>query len=372
MIPFADLSKQYLSIKAEIDEAIGRVLREAAFIGGRYVQEFETAFAAYQRASHCVGVGNGTDAIEIVLEALELPQGSEVIVPANSFIATSEAVTRAGLKVVFCDCREDDYTINVDDARRRVTPRTKAIIAVHLYGHPCDMDAVLALGAERGLAVLEDCAQAHGAEYKGRRVGVLGVAGTFSFYPGKNLGAYGDAGAIVTQSKALADTCRMIANHGRIDKYDHLFEGRNSRLDALQAAVLSVKLLHLDAWTARRRSVADRYRKRLEGLEGIIAPPVSNWANPVWHLFVVRSARRDALKDFLTRRGVQTGIHYPTALPRLKAYAYLGQGSEQIFANHVDRELLSLPMGEHLEDAQVDEVCRAMESFAGASAPARS
>lgn len=365
MVKFSDLPKQYLSIKDEMDAAIAAVVRDAAFIGGRVVGEFEESFAAYQRAGHCVGVANGTDALEIILEALDLPKGSEVIVPANTFIATSEAVTRSGHKVVFADCAEDTYTLSIEDASRRITPRTRAIIPVHLYGQPCDMDPLLALAESRGIKIIEDCAQAHGAEYKGRRVGTMGAAGTFSFYPGKNLGAYGDAGAIVTDDAALAKKCRMIANHGRIDKYDHVMEARNSRLDGLQAAVLSVKLRHLEAWLDRRSAVAARYMKGLQGLAGLRLPVTASWARHAWHLFVVRSDVRDLLRAALDAAGVQTGVHYPTALPKLKAYAYLEQAAEPMFANFADRELLSLPMGEHLDDGDVDEVCRAVREFHG-------
>ncbi|MGP1614215.1 MAG: DegT/DnrJ/EryC1/StrS family aminotransferase, partial [Pollutimonas bauzanensis] len=268
MIKFLDLYSQYKSIQPEIDDAIGKVIAASAYIGGEVVERFEQSFASYQQAAHCVSVGNGTDAIEIVLEAFGFLPGSEVIVPANTFIATSEAVTRSGYKVVFADVDPVTYTLDVEDARRRLTSRSAAIIAVHLYGHPCDMDALMALARESGLKVIEDCAQAHGAEYKGRRVGAIGDAGTFSFYPGKNLGAYGDGGAITSNDADLARQCRMIANHGRIDKYDHQFEGRNSRLDGLQAAILSVKLRHLDAWIDHRNRVAAAYLSELQDVDG--------------------------------------------------------------------------------------------------------
>ncbi|MBE0594453.1 MAG: DegT/DnrJ/EryC1/StrS family aminotransferase, partial [Gemmatimonadales bacterium] len=236
MIKFLDLYAQYLSIKPDIDAAIANTIRDSAFIGGAGVEGFESSFAAFQSAEHCVGVGNGTDAIEIIIEALGLPRRSEVIVPANSFIASSEAVTRSGCRVVFADVDPRTYLLDPEDVRRRITSRTSAIMAVHLYGQPADMDRLRGIASERGLRIIEDCAQAHGAEYRGRRVGTLGDAGSFSFYPGKNLGAYGDGGAITTNDAALARQCRMIANHGRIDKYNHEFEGRNSRLDGLQAA----------------------------------------------------------------------------------------------------------------------------------------
>lgn len=369
-VRFLDLAGQYLSIQKEIDAAISSVITASAFIGGRYVAAFEEEFAAYQRAAHCVGVGNGTDALEIFLEALDLPSGSEVLVPANTFIATSEAVTRSGHRVVFCDCDPQSYTIDPADAARRITSRTRAIIAVHLYGQPCAMDELMALAREHGLKVVEDCAQAHGAEYKGRRVGTFGEAGTFSFYPGKNLGAYGDGGAIVTNNDDLAHRCRMIANHGRIGKYDHEFEGRNSRLDGLQAAILSVKLRHLEGWLERRIAVAGLYRELLSGLADIVVPDSpGEGMRHVYHLFVIRCRERDRLQAFLKTRGIETGVHYPQALPKLAAYAYLGQAGEGMFANRADGELLSLPMGEHLSDADVRRVAEAVREFHAESTP---
>lgn len=363
MIKFLDLKKQYESIKENIDQAIQKVITEAAFVGGTHLERFETDFANYQQAKFCIGVANGTDAIEIALEALDIEKGSEIIVPANTFIASSEAVTRSGFKVVFCDCDENNYTISINSLRSKITKATKAVIAVHLYGHPCDMDQILGLAREHGLKVIEDCAQAHGTEYKNRRVGAMGDIGTFSFYPGKNLGAYGDGGAIVTNDESLFRRCKMIANHGRLAKYDHEFEGRNSRLDSLQAAILSVKLEFLDKWTDARISVADFYLKNLAGLKGIILPRKELWAKQTYHLFVIRAAKRDELRAYLEKNGVQTGIHYPIALPKLKAYAYLGQSDEDFFANRYDSNLLSLPMGEHLSNSDIEEVCNTIKRF---------
>lgn len=362
-VRFLDLNAQYLSISSELDAAIASVIRDSAFIGGKYVSAFEEEFASYQQVSHAIGVGNGTDAIEIALEALGLPPGSEVLVPANSFIATSEAVSRSGHRVVFCDCDPVTYTISIEDAERRINSNARAIIPVHLYGHPCDMDGILALAGRHGLRVIEDCAQAHGAESRGKKVGGLGDIGTFSFYPGKNLGAYGDAGCIVTNDSVLAKRCRMIANHGRIGKYDHEFEGRNSRLDGLQAAILSVKLRHLDRWIDRRRAVATTYQARLANLSHLTLPVESRWARHVWHLFVVRCSQRDDLQAFLTDRGIQNGIHYPVALPKLPAYSYLGQGEEPLFANKSDLEVLSLPMGEHLSEGDLSHVVETVAAF---------
>lgn len=363
MVKFLDLGKQYAGIQSEIDSAIQSVVRESAFIGGTYVKRFEELFAAYQQARHCVGVANGTDALEIALEALALPPGSEILVPANTFIASSEAVTRSGHKVVFCDCDPGTYTLSVADAARRVTPRTRAMIVVHLYGQPADMDAVLELAGKHGLSVVEDCAQAHGAEYRGRRVGAIGTIGTFSFYPGKNLGAFGDAGAITTDDAELANKCRMIANHGRTLKYAHDFEGRNSRLDGLQAAILAVKLAHLDAWLQHRRTVAAYYVEHLAGLPEITLPYQAPWATHAWHLFVIRTRQRDQLQSYLQEHGVQTGIHYPIALPKQKAYRYLGQGNAELVANEYDALILSLPMGEHLETGDMEAVVLNVREF---------
>ncbi|MDB4949652.1 MAG: DegT/DnrJ/EryC1/StrS family aminotransferase [Gemmatimonadetes bacterium] len=362
MVRFLDLRRQYESIQGDVDAAIRAVLADTAFVSGPHVRRFEEEFAAYQRVAHCVAMANGTDAIEIALEALDLPPGSEVIVPANSFIASSEAVTRSGLRVVFADCDPATYTLSPADVERRITPSTSAIMAVHLYGHPCDMDALLALAARHGLRVIEDCAQAHGAEYKGRRVGGIGDLATFSFYPGKNLGAYGDAGAVTTNDAALAKRCRMIANHGRVAKYDHEFEGRNSRMDGLQGAILSAKLPHLDGWLDTRIALADEYRRVL-GDADLVLPAAEPWARHVYHLFVVRTPERDALQRWLGEQGVETGIHYPIALPKLKAYEYLGQAAEPMFANGADSQLLSLPIGEHLEPGDLAAVARAVEGF---------
>ena len=365
MIKFLDLVSQYESIRGDIDRAIASVIGEAAFVGGRHLAAFEQAFAAYAGAEHCIGVANGTDALEVALEAAQLPPGSEVIVPGNSFIASSEAVTRSGHRVVFADVDPGCYTLDIESVRRHLTPRTKAIMAVHLYGHPCEMDPLMALAREHGLVVIEDCAQAHGAEYNGRRVGGIGHLACFSFYPGKNLGAYGDAGAITTQNPELAKRCRMIANHGRVAKYDHEFEGRSSRLDGLQAAVLGAKLPHLEAWTRQRIAIADHYLQGLAGVGDLALPVRQPWARQVYHLFVVRTGRRDALKAFLGERGIETGIHYPIALPKLNAYRYLGEPDPEAFYNRTDSTLLSLPIGEHMSLEQAQEVTTAVRSFFG-------
>ena len=363
MIKFLDLQSQYKSIQKDVDTAIKEVLSESAFIGGKYVDKFENDFSSYVGVDYCVGVGNGTDALEIAIESLSLPPESEIIVPANSFIATSEAVTRAGHKVVFCDVDKDSYVISIEDIEKRITSRTKAVIAVHLYGHPCDMDALLQISSKFNLRVIEDCAQAHGSEYKGKRVGGIGDIATFSFYPGKNLGAYGDGGAITTNDKHLAAQCRKIANHGRVAKYDHDFEGRNSRLDGLQAAILGVKLKHLDTWLNARQQIADIYLKELKDVLGVVLPVRQPWSKQAYHLFVIRVQNRDQLKEFLADNGVQSGVHYPISLPKLKAYNYMQQANEPMFSNVSDSLLLSLPIGEHLSDKDAYKVAQLVKDF---------
>lgn len=363
MIKFLDLKKQYKSIEKEINNAINNVINDTAFIGGKYVEKFEQEFSAFHQAKYCIGVGNGTDAIEIALEALNLPRNSEIIVPANSFISTSEAVTRSGYKVIFCDCNKDNYTISLPSLKSKISKNTSAIIAVHLYGHPCDMDQILELKKKYDLKIIEDCAQSHGAEYKGKMIGTIGDIGAFSFYPGKNLGAFGDAGAVLTNDADLAKMVRMISNHGRVEKYNHEFEGRNSRLDGIQAAILSVKLKYLNKWIDIRIKIANDYLTNLKNVKKITLPKKETWAKNVYHLFVIRTERRDDLQKYLYKKGIQTGIHYPISLPKLKAYNYTRQSNETFFANNFDIQLLSLPIGEHLKKDEIDLVINALKEF---------
>ena len=363
MIKFLDLKSQYIGIKTEIDNAIKNVINESAFIGGKYLKIFEEEFAEYHNGKFCIGVANGTDGLEIVIESLDLPKNSEIIVPANSFISSAEAVTRSGHKVIFCDCNKDNYTISLTSLRSKLTKKTKAIIAVHLYGHPCDMDPILEIAKKHDIKVIEDCAQAHGAEYKNKKVGTLSDAGVFSFYPGKNLGAYGDGGAIITNNELTAQKCRMIANHGRIEKYNHEFEGRNSRLDGLQASILSVKLKHLDRWIDTRVKVANFYNKSLKNIGDVKLSKKETWAKHVYHLFVIRVEKRNELIRFLNEKNIQTGIHYPLALPKLKAYEYLKQKSENFFANKSDSQLLSIPLGEHIKESQSKIVINQIKNY---------
>ena len=367
-IPFVDLKAQYASIKGEIDQAISDVISSSAFIGGPFVKAFESSFAAFCVAKHCIGVGNGTDAIFLVLKAMGIGQGDEVITAANSFIATSEAITMTGAKVVFVDI--DPRTFNIDPTKleNKITKNTKAIIPVHLYGQPADMDPILEIARKYDLKVIEDAAQAHGAAYKGRLVGTLGDAACFSFYPGKNLGAYGDGGAIVTNGEELAITARMLANHGRVDKYDHKIEGVNSRLDGLQAAILSAKLPHLPAWTESRRKNACLYNELLTGVPSMGTPVEAAEVSAVYHLYVVRvkNGMRSQLQQHLKKKGVSTGVHYPIALPALSAYSYLnhrdGYFPEAISAS---REILSLPMFPELQKTQIDYISHTIKEFFG-------
>lgn len=354
-VSFVDLKAQYLSIKTEIDEAISSVIMDSAFIGGKYHKSFENDFAGYIGAGHCIGVGNGTDALFIALKALGITAGDEVITVSNSFIATSEAITMTGASVVFVDCDKDTFNIDVSKIERAVTERTRAIVPVHLFGRPADMDPIMEISKKHDLFVVEDAAQAHGAVYKGKKAGTFGHFSCFSFFPGKNLGAYGDGGAILTSDEGLARKARMIANHGRIEKYNHEFEGVNSRLDGLQAAVLSVKLKHLDEWTERRIAIAKAYDAALKDI--VITPAVSADSRHVYHLYVVRVKDRENLIKSLNADGISTGIHYPIPLPFLKAYGYLGHKAEDFpAANELKDEIWSLPIHGNMGDDQVSYV----------------
>jgi dTDP-4-amino-4,6-dideoxygalactose transaminase len=361
MIKFLDLKKQYEAIKNEINESIFNVINDTAFVGGKYVDEFEKNFAAYLGVKHAVGVGNGTDALEAALWSLDLPKGSEVIVPANTFIATAEAVTRNGLKVKFVDCNKY-YQINTKIIEKSITSDTSAIIAVHLYGHPANMYKINQIAQKYNLKVIEDAAQAHGAEIDGKKVGTFGDLGTFSFYPGKNLGAYGDGGMIVTNDDKLAEKIRMYINHGRSDKFGHMFEGRNSRLDGIQAAVLNVKLQYLDKWIAKRNEIAKRYISEVDN-PSILLPKVVDNIKHVWHLFVIQVKNRDKFREYMLSKNIQTGIHYPTALPKLKAYEYLNFDCSDFKACKEDKYLVSIPIGEHLESEEVDKVIEALNNY---------
>ncbi len=362
-IEFVDLKAQYETIKQDIDAAIKGVLSETAFIGGSRGKQFEDAFAQFCGAKHCIGVGNGTDALFIALKTLGIGSGDEVITVANSFIATSEAITLTGARPVFVDINPQTYNIDTSRIAEKITSRTKAILPVHLYGQPADMDPILNLARKHGLKIVEDCAQAHGARYKGRTAGSFGDMSCFSFYPGKNLGAYGDGGAIVTSDDALAKKARMFANHGRIDKYDHEIAGVNSRLDGIQAAILGAKLKHLDDWTEARRRNAYLYNDHLKDTD-LVTPREIADVRAVYHLYVVRTKKeqRQKLQDHLKAKGIATGIHYPIALPNLKAYAYLKHSPNDFpEATKASQEIVSFPMYPELTESQIRAVAEAVK-----------
>lgn len=360
-IPFLDLKETNLTHTAELEAAFSRVLHSGWYILGREVESFEQEFSAYCEAKHTIGVANGLDAIFLILKAYGIGPGDEVIVPSNTYIATWLAASHCGATPV--PVEPDASTYNIDPAKieAAITPRTKAIIAVHLYGQPADMDPINEIAARHGLKVIEDAAQAHGAFYKGRRVGVLGDAAAFSFYPGKNLGALGDGGAITTNDPELAQAVRVLRNYGSQKKYHNEVAGYNSRLDELQAALLRVKLKDLDAANKRRSEIAAAYLDKLQQATGIVLPAVPAWADPVWHLFVIRHPQRDALAEQLAADGIATMVHYPVPPHLQPAYAELnlGQGTFPV-AEAIHREILSLPMGPTMTNEQVDAVCAAI------------
>ncbi len=361
-VPFLDLRATYDELRPDLDAAYRRVMESGWYIGGGEVEAFERAFADYCGATHGIGVGNGLEALHLVLRAWGVGPGDEVIVPSNTYIATWLAVTHTGATPV--PVEPDPATYNLDPARleEAITERTRAVMPVHLYGQPADMDAVCDVARRHGLRVVADAAQAHGARYRGQRTGALADATAFSFYPGKNLGAYGDAGAITTDDGDLAERLRALRNYGSQKKYHNEVVGFNSRLDPLQAAFLGVKLPHLDTWNARRAEIAALYLDRLAGVAGLTLPHVPEWAGPAWHLFVVRHADRDGLAERLAESGVQTLIHYPVPPHRQPAYAGLGLGSFPI-AEAIHREVLSLPIGPHLS---LDAAARVAEAVRNA------
>jgi dTDP-4-amino-4,6-dideoxygalactose transaminase len=364
VVPFADLHAQYLTIKSEIDTAIADIIRTSSFIRGPHVDRFEAQFAEAIGVPHCVSCANGTDSLYIAMRALGVKAGDEVITPAHSWISTTETVTQAGASVVFCDTDRNTYTIDPAQIEALITPRTVGIVPVHLYGQPCDMDAIMSIAGRHGLWVLEDCAQSHLARYKGRMTGSFGSVGSYSFYPGKNLGAMGDAGALVTPDAALAEKMAMLARHGGLKKGDHRIEGINSRLDGLQAAVLLAKLPHLAGWTRRRQAIAALYDRRLSEIPGVTVPRVAEGREHVYHLYVIRHEGRDALAAHLSERGIQTVINYPVALPFLPAYRRLGhQPSDFPNAHHNQSRILSLPIFPEMRDEQIDAVVDAVRTF---------
>jgi dTDP-4-amino-4,6-dideoxygalactose transaminase len=364
-VPFLDLKAPYEELKSELDSAYRRVMESGWFILGDDLHEFEAEFATYCGARYCVGVGNGLDALHLILRAMDIGPGDEVIVPSNTYIATWLAVTYAGAVPV--PVEPESATCNIDGSliEEKITSRTKAILPVHLYGQPADMDSITQVASKHGLAVIEDAAQAHGAQHRGRKVGPLGHAAGFSFYPGKNLGALGDGGAVVTNDAQLADRVRVLRNYGSQVKYFNEVKGFNSRLDEFQAAVLRVKLTRLEDWNQRRRQVAAFYTESLQDIEGLVLPVAPEWADPVWHLFVVRHAQRDRLQKHLADAGVGTLIHYPLPPHLQAAYSEMNYAAGTFpLAEQMAREVLSLPMGPHLAAAQQQTVVDAVRSFA--------
>jgi len=361
-VPLVDLYAQYLSIKPDVDTAIERTIARSAFIGGEELRSFESEFAKYCEATACVGVGNGTDALYLTLRALGIGADDEVITAAHTFTATAEAISSTGARPVFVDIKADTMLMDPDLIESAITPRTRAIIPVHLYGQPCEMDRIMEIARRHGLKVIEDAAQAHGARWRGRRVGSIGDVACFSFFPGKNLGAYGDAGGVVSRDEDLIRRIRMLANHGRMDKYVHQIEGVNSRLDNLQAAILRVKLRRLDTWNAARERHARRYCEILSNC-GVILPVVHPEVETVWHLFVIKVQDRDRLQTELNERGIAAGVHYPVPLHRQPAYQHLGipEGALPV-TEQVASRILSLPMYPELTEDQIAAVGKAVSA----------
>ena len=359
-VPFLDLKTPHLDLMNELEAAFRRVVNSGWYILGQEVEAFEAEFATYCGTRHCIGVGNGLDALHLILRAYGIGAGDEVIVPSNTYIATWLAASYAGARPIPVEPIESTYNLDPQRILAAITPRTKAIIVVHLYGQPADMDAINAIARQHGLKVIEDAAQAHGARYKGIRTGNLADAAGFSFYPGKNLGALGDGGAITTNDDVLAAQIRMLRNYGSQVKYHNEVKGFNSRLDELQAAILRVKLKYLDEWNSQRARLAAIYLEKLAD-SGLILPVVPPWAEPVWHVFVIRSAQRDLLQQDLGNAGVGTMIHYPIPPHLQQAYAEEGyQEGDFPIAEKIHREVLSLPMFPHLSDLELANVCSAV------------
>lgn len=368
MIPFADIKRQYQNHQQLIDAAVASVINDTAFIGGSnnpYVNSFEKNFAQYLGIKEVIGCANGTDSLEIILKAMGIGPGDEVIVPALSWISTSESVSAVGATPVFVDIDPHYYTINPFLIEAAITPSTKAIIPVHLYGLPADMNSIMQIANRHQLKVIEDCAQAHGATIDGRVAGTIGDAGSFSFYPGKNLGAYGDAGCIVTNNEQLALTCRMIANHGQQGKHNHLMEGRNSRLDGIHAAILDAKLPLLSEWTGKRKAIAEVYNQSMKDVKHVVLPSQPDGYEHVYHLYVIRNKKRNELQQWLKQNGVETAVHYPVALPLMPCYQHRGFTGDQFpVAAQCVNEILSLPMFPELTSDERSEVIKAIKTFA--------
>lgn len=363
-VPFVDLKVQYQSIKKDIDNGINSVISDTAFVGGKYVDEFEKSFARAYDVKHCISCANGTDSLYILMKMLGIGVGDEVITVANSWISSSETISQTGAKPVFVDIDPVYSTIDVNQIEGKITEHTKAIIPVHIYGQVCDMDPLLFLAAKHDIPVIEDCAQSHFSTYNGRKAGTMGIAGSFSFYPGKNLGAYGDAGCIITNDDDLALKCKMFSRHGALVKHQHKIEGINSRLDGIQAAILSAKLPHIHKWTAQRIANAKYYDQALSGIQEVIIPVVRSGSTHTFHLYVIRAQKRDELALFLKDKNIETAIHYPVPLPFLEAYKYLGHHTAEFpVCNDYQYQILSLPMYPELTYEMIDHVAAAIKAF---------
>lgn len=363
-IPLVDLKAQYDSIRSNIDDAIANVISETAFIGGKYVKEFEQGFASLYGVKHVIPVGNGTDSLYILMKMLGVKSGDEVITAANSWISSSETITQTGAQPVFVDVHPDYYSLDEMLLEKKITPKTKGLIAVHLQGQMCAIDQIKKICDQHGLWLIEDCAQSHLAELNGKRAGLTGVAGSFSFYPGKNLGAYGDAGCIITNDDDLAQKCRMYANHGALKKPFHMMEGINSRLDGLQASILSAKLPYLQEWTAKRIQIANNHDRNLAGIKEIVLPIIRPGSKHVFHLYVIRAQKRDELMEYLKTKGIETAIHYPTALPNLPAYSYLRHTPADFpVASALQKEIVSIPIYPELTDEMMNHIANSIREF---------
>jgi len=362
-VRFVDLAAQYRAIGAEIDPAIAAVLGDTDFILGRAVDRLEKEFAAFCGSSYAVGVDSGMSALELLLRAFDIGPGDEVVTVANSFIASALAISHTGARPVLVDCNPENYNMDVSCLERAITPRTRAIMPVHLYGQPADMDPILEIARRHSLVVIEDACQAHGASYKGKRAGSLGDAAAFSFYPGKNLGAYGDAGMVVTNDAGIADALQKLRNYGQEQKYIHVSQGYNRRLDTLQAAILGVKLRHLESWNAARQRHAGLYNELLRG-SSVVTPNQASYAESAWHLYVIRTKNRDSLKAHLACQGIMTGIHYPIPIHLQPAYSDLGykKGDFPVTEAYAD-EILSLPMYAELTPDAIQFVADAILEF---------
>ena len=363
MIKFANLNLQIVKIKKNIIKSISDTINKSEYIGGRNIEIFQNNFRRIHNVKFCLGVANGTDALEIAIESLQLKKNSEVLVPSNTWISTAEAIIRNNLRIVFVDIDPETFLISAEDIEKKITKNTSAIIPVHLYGQPCDMDKILRISKKYNLKIIEDCAQSHLAEYKLKKVGTFGDIACFSFFPGKNLGAMGDAGAIVTNSKKLFLKCKMIANHGGLKKNSHIIVGRNSRLDNLQAGILNVKLKKLNYWTNSRIKNADLYRTFLKNNKFIKLPKKINYLKHVYHLFVIKVKNRNKLVKFLKKNNIETNIHYPRILPAVPAFKKLNQIKFNKISHSNSKIILSLPIGEHLVKADIKKISYLINKF---------